>query len=129
MELTKSLLCKFLKVLANKICDVMWWWKMSAWRMEHSDYFPKSHHGWNLWYIWLYILFEKYSTVEFFIGPLLQMFKANGLDTDGCKNIHPAVPLPKHFCLLESFQKKLLQWDLKVGNIVVSLLWQSLGHS
>ena len=59
------------------------------------------------------------------------MLKANNFDGDGCrKNIHRVGFSPKDenfFCLLESFQKKLFQQDIKVGNIVlVSLPRQSL---
>ena len=30
----------FWKSLANKICDVIWGWEISTWRMEHSNYLP-----------------------------------------------------------------------------------------
>ena len=88
MELMKSLsppfLHKFLKVLAKKICDVMWGWKVSTWRTECSNYLPKSHHDCNLRWIQLYVLLQKCPRVEFFIGYLLQMLRANDFDRDGC---------------------------------------------
>ena len=93
---------KFLKPLANKICDVMWGWEISTWRTEHSNYLPKSHHRCNLRCIWLYVLLQKYPRVEFFIGSLLQMLKPNGFNRDGCRTFIV------HSSLFESFRKKLL---------------------
>ena len=78
-------LCKFLKALANKMCDVMRVLEISTWRTEHSNHLPKSHHGCNLWCIWLYVLLQKYPRIEFFIGYLLQMLKANDFNRDGCR--------------------------------------------
>ena len=75
----------FLKPLANKICDVVQRWEISTWRTEHSNNLPKSHHGCNLWCIWLYVLFQKYPMVEFFTGSLLQMLKANDFNRDRCR--------------------------------------------
>ena len=86
---------KFLKPLANKICDVMWGWEISTWRTEHSNYLPKSHHGWNLRCIWLYALLQKYPRVEFFIWSLLQMLKANDFDRDGCRTFIVQFPCQK----------------------------------
>ena len=78
-------LCKFLKALAIKVCDVMWVWEISTWRTEHSSYLPKSRHSCNLRCIWLYILLLKCPRIEFFIGYLLQMLKANDFNRDGCR--------------------------------------------
>ena len=86
---------KFLKPLANKICDVMWGWEISTWRTEHSNYLPKSHHGCNLRCIWLYVLLQKYPRIEFFIGYLLQMLKANDFDRDGCRTFIVQFPCRK----------------------------------
>ena len=61
----------------------MWEWKVSIWRTEDSNCLPKSHHGCKLQCIWLYVILQKYSRVEFFIGSLLQMLKANDFDWDG----------------------------------------------
>ena len=97
------------------------------------NHLPKSYHGCKLRCVWLYVLLQKKFRVEFFIGSLLQMLKANNFDGDGCrKNIHCIGPSPKDenfiFCLLQSFKKKKsFQRDIKVGNIVlVSLPRQSL---
>ena len=79
------LLRKFLKALANKICDVMWGWEISTCGTELSNNLPKRHQGGNLWCIWLYLLLQKYPKVEFFIRYLLQMLKANDFDRDGCR--------------------------------------------
>ena len=71
---------------------------------------------------------QKYLKVEFFIGSLLKMFKANNFDRDRCRTFIVQFPCRKvkSFCLFESFQKKLLL-DLKVENIAfASLLRQSL---
>ena len=115
---------KFLKPLANKICDVMWGWEISTWRTEHSNYLPKSHHGCNLRCIWLYVLLQKYPRVEFFIGSLLYMFQANDFNRDGCRTFIAQFPCRKiKTFLMNNFGIKCFQWDLKVGNIVfVSLL-------
>ena len=87
---------KFLKALANKICDVMWGWEISTWRTEHSNYLPKSHPGCNLRCIWLYvILLQKYPRIEFFIGYLLQMLWANDFDRDGCRTFIVQFPCQK----------------------------------
>ena len=88
-------LCKFLKALANKICDVMWGWEVSTWRTGHSNCLPKSHHGCNLQCILLYILLQKYPRIEFFIGYLLQMLKANDFDRDGCRTFIVQFPCRK----------------------------------
>ena len=63
----------------------MWGWKVSIWRTECSNYLPKSHHDCNLPWIWLYVLLQKCPRVEFFIGYLLQMLRANDFDRDGCR--------------------------------------------
>ena len=63
--------------------------------MEHSNYLPKSHHGCNLRCIWLYVLLQKYPRVEFFIGSLLQMLKANDFDRDGCRTFIVQFPCRK----------------------------------
>ena len=33
-------LCILLKALANKICKVMWGWKIYTWRTEHNNHLP-----------------------------------------------------------------------------------------
>ena len=88
-------LCKFLKALANKIYDVKWGWKISTWRTQHSNYLPKSHHGCNLRCIWLYEPLQKYPRVEFFIGSLLQMPKANDFERDECRTFIVQFPCRK----------------------------------
>ena len=72
-----------LEIKVNKISDLMWRWKVSLWRTEDSNYLPKSHHGCKLQCIWLYLILQKYSKVEVFIGSLLQMLKTNDFDWDG----------------------------------------------
>ena len=86
---------KFLKPLANKICDVMWGWEISTWRTEHSNYLPKSHQCCNLRCIWLYVHLQKYPRIEFFIGSLLQMLKANDFNRDGCRTFFVQFPCRK----------------------------------
>ena len=84
---------KFLKPLANKICDVMWGWEISTWRTEHSNYLPKSHHGCNLRCIWLYVLLQKYPRVKGRI-PAANA-KSKWFWQRWMQNICRAVPLPK----------------------------------
>ena len=80
--------------------------------------------GCNLRCIWLYLLLQKYPRVEFFIGFLLQMLKANDFNRDGCRIFIVQFPYRKmKTFLMNNFGIKCFQWDLKVWNIVfVSLL-------
>ena len=101
---------KFLKTLPNKICEVMWGWEISTWRMKPINHLSRSNHRCNLLSILLYVLLQKYPRADFFIVSLLQVIKANDFNRDGCtKNIHRAVFLPKdeNFFLCSShFGKK-----------------------
>ena len=94
-NLRSHFLRKFLKALTNKICDVMWGLEISTWRTEHSNYLPKSHHGWNLRCMWLYVLLQKYARVAIFIGCVLQMLKANDFNRDGCRTFIVQFPCRK----------------------------------
>ena len=112
-------LCKFLKPLANKICDIMWGWEISTWRTEYSKYLPKSHHGWNLQCTLLYVPLQKYPRVEFFTGPLLQMLKAKDFERDGCWTFIVQLPCPKMKTFLfawviseKNASSKTLRWGI-----------------
>ena len=111
---------KFLNALANKICDVMCGWEISTWRMEQNNYLPKSHRGCNLRCIWLYPLLQKYPRIEFFIGYLLQMLKANDFNRDGCRTFIVQFPCRKItlFCLLKSFRKKIASSETFIWRIL-----------
>ena len=111
--------CKFLKALANKICDAMWEWEISSWRMENSNYLPKRHNGCNLRCIWRYALLHKYPMIEFFIGYLLQMLKANDFHRDGCRTFIVQFPCRKMKTFLfariiseKNASSKTLRWGI-----------------
>ena len=104
-----------LKALANKIYDVMWRWKVSTWRTEHNNYLPNSNHGCNLRCIWLYVPLKKYSRVEFFIGSLLQMVKANDFDRDECRTFIVQFPCRKTKTFLFAFFfffSEIVRWGI-----------------
>ena len=94
-NLRSHFLRKYLKALANKICDAMWEWEISTWRTEHSNHFPKGHHGCNLQCIWSYVLYLKISEGCVFIESLLLMLKTNDFDRAGSRTFIMLVPSPK----------------------------------
>ena len=115
-------LCKFLRALANKICDVMWGWEISTWRTEHINYLPKSHHVCNLRCIWLYVLFQKYPRIEFFhqkktCCKCSKQMISTEMDAEHslCSSLAERWKL---FCLLESFRKKIASSE--------TLMWRIL---
>ena len=116
---------KFLKALVIKICAVIWGWEISTWRMEHSNYLPKNHHSCNLRCIWPYVLLQKYPRIEFSLGYLLQMVKANDFDRDGCRTFIMQFPCHKMktFCLLKSFRKKIASSETLKWRILYLFPW------
>ena len=120
---------KYLKALANKVCDVMWVWEISTFknRTLWSSFKETS---------WLQIAMHlavgnlgKYPRDQFFIGSLLQMLKANYFDRDGCRTLIVQLPCQKmkSFLFAQIILEKKVLLDLKVGNITFfSLLRESL---
>ena len=94
-NLRSHFLRKYLKALANKICDAMWEWEISTGRTEHRNHFPKGRHGCNLQRIWLYVLYLKIFQGCAFIESLLLMLKTNDFDRAGPRTFIMLVPLPK----------------------------------
>ena len=60
--------------------------------------------------IWLYLLLKKYCRVEFLIGFLLQLLKANDFDRDGCRKFIVQFPWwkMKTFLFARVIAEKLL---------------------
>ena len=71
----------------------------------------------------------KYLRVQFFIGSLLQMVKANNFDRDLCRTFIVQFSCRKMKSLFARITSEKLLLDLKVGNIAfVSLFRQSLDN-
>ena len=64
-------------------------------RTEHNNHLPKRHHDCNLQCIWLQVILQKYLKVDFSVGSMLQMLKANDFDRDGCRTFIVQFPCGK----------------------------------
>ena len=78
--------------------------------------------------IWLYLLLKKYCRVEFLIGFLLQLLKANDFDRDGCRKFIVQFPWwkMKTFLFARVIAEKLLLARPWGGEYCISLPTQAV---